>query len=421
MAGENRTGRLQKSSPTRSPSGHRRGGRAHAEPGRRLGPVRAGSHVRRVPAARQPAPDRRRACQRPAAGTFRRRARRRRAPDCPPASSRAAPCGNRRLSGSGPCSGSPTRSGCPPAANWGSWTSRTWSGPSSRRREAYARWPEFNAWHAAPSPDGRTMVADTVHPNVGLQLFPVRGGPARLTVCASGASSIEANPCCIEDRVVDSRTAPAVGTVTAAARRVARDRRYRPARLPRRMEGTTGATRAVRPTPSACRSSPLARAGARRQARRRRGRGLGPFDGCPPTPLCPQSWPLAQVARVGHRVPRRRTAGGGGPSLPASHERHVESVVFAAAGPAMQTLAPPTPETERTTAAERCACYSAPELVRLDEVRPAVYRVAWSLSSAARSARASRTRLCWRGFRMSKQPRKGAVRSSLASPKGTQQ
>ena len=76
-------------------------------------------------------------------------------------------------------------------------------------------------------------------------------------------------------------------TVTAAARRVARDRRYRPARLPRRMEGTTGATRAVRPTPSACRSSPLARAGARRQPRRRRGRGLGPFDGYPPTPALP--------------------------------------------------------------------------------------------------------------------------------------
>ena len=76
-------------------------------------------------------------------------------------------------------------------------------------------------------------------------------------------------------------------TVTAAARRVARDRRYRPARLPRRMDGTTGATRAVRPTPSACRSSPLARAGARRQPRRRRGRGLGPFDGCPPTPALP--------------------------------------------------------------------------------------------------------------------------------------
>ena len=35
--------------------------------------------------------------------------------------------------------------------------------------------------------------------DVGLQIFPVRGGPARLTVYASGASSIEADPCCIED------------------------------------------------------------------------------------------------------------------------------------------------------------------------------------------------------------------------------
>ena len=36
-------------------------------------------------------------------------------------------------------------------------------------------------------------------------------------------------------------------------------------------------------------------------------------------------------------------------------------------------------------AAERCGVLlgGAPELVRLDEVRPAVYRVAWSLSSAA--------------------------------------
>ena len=38
----------------------------------------------------------------------------------------------------------------------------------------------------------------------------------------------------------------------------------------------------------------------------------------------------------------------------------------------MQTLAPPTPETERTTAAERCACYSVPELVHLDENRRVV-------------------------------------------------
>ena len=36
-------------------------------------------------------------------------------------------------------------------------------------------------------------------------------------------------------------------------------------------------------------------------------------------------------------------------------------------------------------AAEQCGVLlgDAPELVRLDEVRPAVYRVAWSLSSAA--------------------------------------
>ena len=32
----------------------------------------------------------------------------------------------------------------------------------------------------------------------------------------------------------------------------------------------------------------------------------------------------------------------------------------------------------------------APELVRLDEVRPAVYRVAWSLSSAASGRPATR-------------------------------
>ena len=36
-------------------------------------------------------------------------------------------------------------------------------------------------------------------------------------------------------------------------------------------------------------------------------------------------------------------------------------------------------------AAEQCGVLlgGAPELVRLDEVRPAIYRVAWSLSSAA--------------------------------------
>ena len=71
---------------------------------------------------------------------------------------------------------------------------------------------------------------------------------------------------------------PQSGTVTAAAQRIPTIGRYRPARLPRRLDGTTGATRAVRPGPSACRSSRLARAGARRQPGRPRGRGLGPSD-----------------------------------------------------------------------------------------------------------------------------------------------
>lgn len=48
----------------------------------------------------------------------------------------------------------------------------------------------FNAWHAAPSPDGSVMVADTKQPDIGLQLFSVRGEPVRLTVCASAASSV---------------------------------------------------------------------------------------------------------------------------------------------------------------------------------------------------------------------------------------
>ena len=48
-------------------------------------------------------------------------------------------------------------------------------------------------------------------------------------------------------------------------------------------------------------------------------------------------------------------------------------------------------------AAEQCGVLlgDAPELVRLDEVRPAVYRVAWSLSSAAKrtaTSPASRSR-----------------------------
>ena len=56
-----------------------------------------------------------------------------------------------------------------------------------------------------------------------------------------------------------------------------RDRRCRRARLPRRLAGRR-ARRAVRPKPSACRSSRLARAGARRQRARPRGRGLGRPD-----------------------------------------------------------------------------------------------------------------------------------------------
>ena len=74
--------------------------------------------------------------------------------------------------------------------------------------KACATLAEFNAWHAAPSPDGRSMVADTIHPDVGPQLFPVKAGRPAFTVCASGPSSIEADPCCIEDGVVDSRSAP---------------------------------------------------------------------------------------------------------------------------------------------------------------------------------------------------------------------
>ena len=49
---------------------------------------------------------------------------------------------------------------------------------------------DFNAWHAAPSPDGLSMVADTNHPDIGLQLFSTRGVPAQRTLCASAASSV---------------------------------------------------------------------------------------------------------------------------------------------------------------------------------------------------------------------------------------
>ncbi|MDE0123468.1 MAG: oligogalacturonate lyase family protein [Bryobacterales bacterium] len=47
---------------------------------------------------------------------------------------------------------------------------------------------EFNAWHIAPSRDGKRILCDTVHPDRGLQLVDVESGK-RSTVCASRASS----------------------------------------------------------------------------------------------------------------------------------------------------------------------------------------------------------------------------------------
>ena len=80
------------------------------------------------------------------------------------------------------------------------------------------------------------------------------------------------------ERVADSRTAPAVGNRDRRRSAHPHDRAVPAGTTPRRLDGTTGATRAVRPGPSACRSSRLARAGARRQPGRPRGRGLGPSD-----------------------------------------------------------------------------------------------------------------------------------------------
>ena len=75
--------------------------------------------------------------------------------------------------------------------------------------------------------------------------------------------------------VVDSRTAPAVGTVTADTPPSASPRSAVPAGTTSAPLAGRRARRAVRPKPSACRSSRLARAGARRQRARPRGRGLG--------------------------------------------------------------------------------------------------------------------------------------------------
>ena len=74
--------------------------------------------------------------------------------------------------------------------------------------------------------------------------------------------------------VLLGRDQPAVGRRVDVTADTSRDRRCRRARLPRRLAGRR-ARRAVRPKPSACRSSRLARAGARRQRARPRGRRLG--------------------------------------------------------------------------------------------------------------------------------------------------
>ncbi len=46
---------------------------------------------------------------------------------------------------------------------------------------------EFNAWHIAPSADGRRVLCDTNHPDEGIQLVDVATGTRR-TVCHPGAS-----------------------------------------------------------------------------------------------------------------------------------------------------------------------------------------------------------------------------------------
>lgn len=89
----------------------------------------------------------------------------------------------------------------------GEWiTHETWI--PGRRELAFVNWPngiraiqidtgeerrvtDFNAWHAACSPDGTRMVADTNFPDIGLQLFDPRDGVAKHdTLCYPAASSI---------------------------------------------------------------------------------------------------------------------------------------------------------------------------------------------------------------------------------------
>ncbi len=46
----------------------------------------------------------------------------------------------------------------------------------------------FNAWHIAPTRDGRFVVSDTVHPDIGLQIVGVESG-AKRTLCYPRSSS----------------------------------------------------------------------------------------------------------------------------------------------------------------------------------------------------------------------------------------
>ena len=58
-----------------------------------------------------------------------------------------------------------------------------------------SRWiSQFNAWHPMVNPSGSQMVADTVHPDIGLQLFDIGDHPSRpRLLCQSHASSIGAH------------------------------------------------------------------------------------------------------------------------------------------------------------------------------------------------------------------------------------
>ena len=127
--------------------------------------------------------------------------------------------------------------------------------------------------------------------------------------------------------------------------------------------GTTGATRAVRPRPSALQVA-AARAGrssstTRSAARPRAGpsdspptgaRGSTPGSTSPPHAALPQPWPLAHVALARHPVPRRRPAGGRGPPgqwqphRPPQPVRETWSTGAEVAGAPWQTRRPPPRE-----------------------------------------------------------------------------